>query len=313
MSHQASTWVLEDCPNLKPHLVAVMLSLANHADHNGKNAYPSQETLAWYTRKGDRAIRDDLDALEADGLIRRGDQRVVLHLPADKRPVVYDLAMAPTDPRREPRPERRLAGRPKKDQVTADDENGRVPAPGGFQPADPTPEIGRVHSSARVYSSNREGVQIQIGGVHSSDEPSFEPSLNQNPPTPTDVGEPTPPATPDTGAQDPVPGNCGRVHGPAVACRSCRTNPRAAAKTAALAAAANRRPCPTHPQQTAGACGLCRADALAAPDNPTPPRRTPAPRAATRSRLCARCKTMRPTDALDQPCPTCHPAAVTSR
>lgn len=133
--------------------------------------------------------------------------------------------------------------------------------------------------------------------------------------TPTDVGEPAPPATANTtGAQDPVPGPCGRAHDPTAACRGCGTNPRTAAKTAAAAARANRRPCRRHPQQVDGACGLCRADDLAAPDAPTPARRTPAPRTATtRARLCARCRTMRPTDALDAPCPTCHPAAVASR
>lgn len=87
------TWVLEEAPGVRPHLVAALLGLANHADRDGRGSFPSQATLARYARKTDRAIRNDLDQLEADGLIARGDQRLVEHLPADERPVVWDLAV----------------------------------------------------------------------------------------------------------------------------------------------------------------------------------------------------------------------------
>lgn len=93
MSVQALTWVLEEAPNVRAHLVAALLGLANHADRFGKGAHPSQLTLARYTRKSDRGVRNDLSQLEADGLIKRGDQRLVAHLPADERPVVWNLAM----------------------------------------------------------------------------------------------------------------------------------------------------------------------------------------------------------------------------
>lgn len=86
-------WVLEDAPDLPPHLVGLMLGLANHADNKGQAAYPSIDTLAWYARKERRATRRDLKALAALGLIRRGNQAYVLHLPPDKRPIVYDLAI----------------------------------------------------------------------------------------------------------------------------------------------------------------------------------------------------------------------------
>ncbi|GIF98762.1 helix-turn-helix domain-containing protein [Catellatospora citrea] len=107
MSVEAITWVLNDAPDLPPNLVATLIALANHADPNGQAAAPSQNLLARYTRKKPRTIRDDLAALKANGLIRHGDQQQVAFLPADRRPVVYDLAMerhaqpptADTDPR----------------------------------------------------------------------------------------------------------------------------------------------------------------------------------------------------------------------
>jgi hypothetical protein len=87
------TWALEEAPEVPAHLVATLIGLANHADRHGRGAYPSQATLAEYTRKTDRGIRNDLGALLEAGLIRRGDQRLVAHIAADERPVVYDLAV----------------------------------------------------------------------------------------------------------------------------------------------------------------------------------------------------------------------------
>ncbi len=124
MSVQALVWVFEQCPDLPKHLVATMLGLANHADENGRGAHPSQDLLAWYTRKGERSCRRDLEQLEELGLISRGDQRKALWLSPDKRPVVWDLAM---HRRREPRPEPKTAGRPKravKPQVSNGAKNG---------------------------------------------------------------------------------------------------------------------------------------------------------------------------------------------
>lgn len=93
MSIEAISWVLNDAPDLPPNLVATLVALANHADAAGRGTAPSQKRLAHYTRKKPRTIRDDLAALETRGLIRRGDQRLVASLPADRRPIVYDLAM----------------------------------------------------------------------------------------------------------------------------------------------------------------------------------------------------------------------------
>lgn len=87
------SWVLNDAPGLPAHAFGVLVGLANHADKHGRGAYPSQQTLADYARKSIRQVRRDLGDLKEAGLIREGDARIVAHLPADERPLVWDLAM----------------------------------------------------------------------------------------------------------------------------------------------------------------------------------------------------------------------------
>lgn len=85
-------WVIESAPDVSPHWIPVLVGLARHADKEGRGACPSQELLAEYARKSDRAVRNDLNALEKAGLIRPGDSAVVAHFPPDRRPLVWDLA-----------------------------------------------------------------------------------------------------------------------------------------------------------------------------------------------------------------------------
>lgn len=94
MSVEAIAWVLNEAADVPSSAVAALIGLANHATPDGRNAYPTQKLLARYARKSDRQVRRDLADLEARGLIRRGDQRIVEHIPIDRRPVVYDLVMA---------------------------------------------------------------------------------------------------------------------------------------------------------------------------------------------------------------------------
>lgn len=85
-------WVIESAPDVSPHWIPVLIGLARHADKEGRGAYPSQELLAEYARKSDRAVRNDLTALEKAGLIRPGNPALVDHFPPDRRPLVWDLA-----------------------------------------------------------------------------------------------------------------------------------------------------------------------------------------------------------------------------
>jgi hypothetical protein len=86
-------WVLNDAPGLPANAFGTLMGLANHADHQGRGVFIAQATLSRYARKTDRQVRRDLAELEKLNLIRRGDQRLVAHLPPMKRPIVWDLAL----------------------------------------------------------------------------------------------------------------------------------------------------------------------------------------------------------------------------
>lgn len=90
MSIQAIVWVLDDS-DVDWRLLPVLISLANHTDRDGRAAYPSQDTISRESHRSPASVARDLVKLEEQGLIRRGDQRLVEHLRPDRRPVVYDL------------------------------------------------------------------------------------------------------------------------------------------------------------------------------------------------------------------------------
>lgn len=96
MSVQAIVWALENAPITKPSHLGTLVALANQADSDGEGAYPSHATIAWETRKSPQAVRKDLKEMESDGIIKRGNQAMVAHLAADRRPVVWNLAMERT-------------------------------------------------------------------------------------------------------------------------------------------------------------------------------------------------------------------------
>lgn len=98
MNREAIRWVVELAPPMPAQLVATLTALAYHADKEGRGAYPSVPRLAALACKAERSVRRDLRELERLKLIRPGDPAVVAHLPADKRPAVYDLAMERTVP-----------------------------------------------------------------------------------------------------------------------------------------------------------------------------------------------------------------------
>lgn len=91
MSIEATAWALnvETVPDSTARVI--LLGLANHAGRDGSAAWPSVATLAAYAVCSTRTVQRKLRDLETRGLLRRGDQRLVNHLPADRRPTVYDL------------------------------------------------------------------------------------------------------------------------------------------------------------------------------------------------------------------------------
>lgn len=95
MSVEAISWALNSAPVHSPTSKLVLIALANHARPDGTAAFPSVETIARYTCLSERAIRQHLDQLEREGVIRRCDPGIVAAYikRADRRPLGFDLVM----------------------------------------------------------------------------------------------------------------------------------------------------------------------------------------------------------------------------
>lgn len=91
MSIEAVAWALRRAEVSDSLEHVILIALADHADAEGRGAWPSKATLAEYARCSVRTVHNKLRALEAAGTIVRGDQRLVEWMRADRRPVVYDL------------------------------------------------------------------------------------------------------------------------------------------------------------------------------------------------------------------------------
>jgi hypothetical protein len=197
VSVEAVSWALNDAPDVPPQCLAVLLGLANHAHANGRAAFPSQERLAHYARKSVRSIRRDLDELLQLGVIRRGDQRHTAYLPADRRPVVYDLALerrrdvpGALDPFAEPQSGRSIASPDRADVGVL-----------------PVADRADVHDRAT-------GRRRPSGRTHTSYEPSFN---HQEPKRPRSLRGAAPPS--------PRAGQCPKHIGqPAQNCGPCRAD-----------------------------------------------------------------------------------------
>ncbi len=87
----------------------VLIALAAHSKDDGTAAWPSQAVLAEYAEVTVRTVRTKLEYLQERGLIEPGDERIVDHIRADRRPQVWDLLMTQREeilsPRTAPREE----------------------------------------------------------------------------------------------------------------------------------------------------------------------------------------------------------------
>ncbi len=92
MSQVGIAWAIDEAP-CPARLLAALLVIARRTDEYGRGSYQSVPTLAAKTRKSERQVQRDVRDLLALGLIREGDQDRVLHIPADRRPIVYDLCI----------------------------------------------------------------------------------------------------------------------------------------------------------------------------------------------------------------------------
>ncbi|MEU5426904.1 helix-turn-helix domain-containing protein [Streptomyces olivoreticuli] len=184
MSTEAMKWAIEQAPPMPAQLVATLAGLANHADAKGRGAYPSLAKLAAYTCKAERSVRRDLRQLEDLGLIRHGDPAKVAHLPPDRRPEVYDLAMERVVP----------GGRAGADEGTRTSARtlASTRARGGKKKASSDAYRGDAHVRGDAHiradvdvtnggtpTSQRGDAHVTTGGTPTSAKPSVEPSENR--------------------------------------------------------------------------------------------------------------------------------------
>jgi pyocin large subunit-like protein len=90
MSIQAVGWVLEYSPAKKSSRL-VLISLANHANADGRDAYPSIATIMRETLLPERTVQYALRALEEVGLIRARGRAPDERIPQNRRPVNYQI------------------------------------------------------------------------------------------------------------------------------------------------------------------------------------------------------------------------------
>lgn len=97
MSWQAQTWAIEKGKTyeLDPNHRWMLTILANYADPEGNDIFPSIATLMADTGFGENTIRRHIKHLIACGLMEYGNQDAALKYRAGNRPKVYKLLMTP--------------------------------------------------------------------------------------------------------------------------------------------------------------------------------------------------------------------------
>lgn len=148
MSLRALTWTIYDVGKDLTDASAyrTLLILADHCDDDGCGAYPSAATIAEKTGMSMRTVRAKLKDLEEAGYITPGDQRIAAHLPANRRPKVWDLAM-----------HRRAKSAPQTAAATPTADTGRR--------AESAPQTDRAHGAGDTDADVQQGCNWGATGV----------------------------------------------------------------------------------------------------------------------------------------------------
>lgn len=93
MSWQAVHWAMRGADVRSTAEVMVLVVLADHADDEGRGAWPSQTRIAQESRASRRTVQKVLTDLQARGVIRRGDQSLAPRGRVGRPVVVWDLVM----------------------------------------------------------------------------------------------------------------------------------------------------------------------------------------------------------------------------
>lgn len=133
MSVEAMSWALRQQAITDPAARSVLFGLANHANHEGRHAFPSVNLLCRYTGLAPRTVKTKLKLLVELKLILKGNQRVAAAIidRADRRPTVYDLDLTKgLEPALDPiGDEERGAADAPRDNSPPDDPRGALVAP----------------------------------------------------------------------------------------------------------------------------------------------------------------------------------------
>lgn len=125
-----------------PTLKLVLMGYANHAHADGTGAWPAVATIARYAECSPRTVQRAIRALVDRGFLTVGDQRMVAHLRADRRPTVYDLTF-PT------------AGENPVDNTTERGDSLSPRVPHGVTPEAPRGDTGDAHGVTQLCHPNR--------------------------------------------------------------------------------------------------------------------------------------------------------------
>ncbi|MFJ1708717.1 hypothetical protein [Kitasatospora sp. NPDC088346] len=92
MSLEPMVWALSgDAPVADVNEYAILGCMAETADRDGCGTWQSKETIAHRVKVSEETVKRCWRNLLRRGLIAKGDQSLVKHYRADRRPVVYDL------------------------------------------------------------------------------------------------------------------------------------------------------------------------------------------------------------------------------
>ncbi|MDI6910482.1 helix-turn-helix domain-containing protein [Nocardioides sp.] len=92
MSIPAVKWAINET-RLTGTRKLVLITFAEHADKGSAHAYPGIPRIASALNCTDRTVRRHIADLVDQGYLSEGDQRLAAKIPADRRPIVYQLAM----------------------------------------------------------------------------------------------------------------------------------------------------------------------------------------------------------------------------
>ena len=170
MSLDAMIWALKKAPVKSGQEQVVLIALADHASSDGTGAYPSQATIAEYAQCSTRTVRTHTRAMEERGLIVRGDQKMVSHFSADRRPIVWDLSL---HLEREPRAENISGRKLSVERAEAERHTGGSSASNGRKPASYKPSLTVHEPSSKPREDEQAHPLAKRSGRHTYS-PEFE-------------------------------------------------------------------------------------------------------------------------------------------